>query len=469
MLEAWLLLALTIVLIALNGFFVAAEFAFVTVDRPAVRSAAESGDPKAESVLQGLKTLSTQLSGCQLGITITSLVIGYIAEPSIAALLRPVLSAIGLPESSLLAVSVACAFALATISQMVFSELVPKNWALAEPMRLARWVATPQRMFSRVTAPLLHFFNGSANVVVRLFGITPTEEMASGHSIRELGALAHRSAQRGTLQADLAEHMEQSAELGMRFATDAMTPRARVHFLDSSVPVSRMLNLVRRTGHSRFPVTGEDSDDILGAAHFKDALRLPPEERSRTAVGDIIREIRCVPASMPLDHVLAELRGGLQLAVVVDEFGGTDGIITLEDLMEELVGEITDESDNPEFRYTELSEGAWQFSGLLRPDEIRRLVGIELPEGRASETIGGLLTERLEHFPELGETCTVHARDHEHLDSDQLATPVLADLSAAEMDGRRVALVNVTVRPFDPDEDDEPEPEELDELEDADE
>ncbi|NNG20626.1 HlyC/CorC family transporter [Naumannella sp. ID2617S] len=461
MATAWLLLALVIILIAMNGFFVMAEFALVTVERPAVRRAVSEGDSRAESVQEALRTLSTQLSGCQLGITVTSLIVGFIAEPSIATILQPLLDAAGLPEQAALAVSLSAAFVLATVTQMVFGELVPKNWALAEPLRLARWVATPHRIFCKVTRPLLAFFNGTANVVVRMFGITPAEEMASGHSPRELSALAYRSAREGTLQPELAEHMRQSAELGQRFAADAMTPRARAHFLDATVPVSRLLEYSRRTGHSRFPITGEDADHLVGAAHFSDVLQVPVERRDQVRVSEIMQPIPMVPASMPLDNVLGELRGGLQMAVVIDEYGGTDGIITLEDLMEELVGEITDEQDQPEERCEELGEGRWKFSGLVRPDdELPRLVGLELPQGRVSETLGGLLTERLERFPEQGDSVVVDGRDLGHPDEDGIAPRVRVRLSADHLEGHRVAAVLVELI----DEDEETEESENDEA-----
>ncbi|WP_229123239.1 hemolysin family protein [Enemella evansiae] len=454
MATAWLLLALVIVLIALCGFFVMAEFALVTVDRPAVRRAAEQGDRRAESVQRALGTLSTQLSGCQLGITITSLVIGLIAEPSVAELLRPVLHGLGLGEGVATPISFGLAFVLATLAQMVFSELVPKNWALAEPLRLARWIATPQLAFVAVTRPLLRFFNGTANAVVRLFGVTPSEELASGHSPQELSALAYRSAREGTLHPALAEHMQQTAELGQRFAADAMTPRARADFLDATVPVNRLLAAARRTGHSRFPVIGEDADDVIGAAHFRDALAVPAEDRDRVRLGEIVRTVPAVPASMPLDNVLGQLRGGLQLAIVIDEYGGTDGIITLEDLMEELVGEITDEQDRPQDQITELGPGHWVLSGLVRPDEVRRLIGLELPEGLASETLGGLITERLERFSQVGDTVEATGRDHAHPDADGISPEVPVLLTVRRLDGRRVAEAELEVLP-DPEDADE--------------
>ncbi|MDO5682173.1 MAG: hemolysin family protein [Propionibacteriaceae bacterium] len=450
----WILLGVVVLLIALGGFFVAAEFALVTVDRPAVRRAAMDGDSKALSVQKALATLSTQLSSCQLGITVTSLIVGFIAEPSIATLLRQgPLKSLDLPDSAALPLSFTLAFALATITQMVFGELVPKNWALAEPMRLSRLVATPHRAFTWLMTPVLWVLQGVSNALVRLMGVEPQEEMASGHSPRELSALAERSAREGTIDPELAQRMSSSARLGERFAHDAMTPRARVHFLEVTDPVSELLRWCQRVGHSRFVVVGESTDDVVGVAHFRDALSVPAADRARTSITEILHPVRTVPASMPLDDVLEELRGGLQLAVVIDEYGGTDGIITLEDLMEELVGEIADEQDVPEERFTTLGERHWRLSGLLRPDEVAGLVGIELPEGEASESLGGLITELAERFPTVGDTIDCAALDRLTLDDDDLPTRVIAHLTVNEMDGHRVSWIDLQVTPLAEDDD----------------
>ncbi|MDO5500626.1 MAG: hemolysin family protein, partial [Propionibacteriaceae bacterium] len=392
---------------------------------------------------------STQLSSCQLGITVTSLIVGFIAEPSLAALLRRgPLEAMGLAEAAALPLSFTLAFAIATVSQMVFGELVPKNWALAEPMRLSRLIATPHRAFTWLMRPVLWVLQGSSNAFVRLLGIEPLEEMASGHSPRELSALAERSAREGTIDHDLAQRMSSSAQLGERFARDAMTPRARVHFMDAEDPVSKLLRLSQRLGHSRFVVVGASTDEVHGAVHFRDALSVAAGERRVTPVRQILHTIPAVPSSMPLDNVLEELRGGLQLAVVIDEFGGTDGIITLEDLMEELVGEIADEQDVPEERFLRLGEHHWKLSGMVRPDEVADVTGIRLPEGKVTETLGGLLTELTERFCVAGDEVKIAARDRNALDDDDLPTEVAATLTVTETDGHRVAWIELTVVPL---------------------
>ncbi|WP_062297012.1 hemolysin family protein [Demequina maris] len=454
MTEAWLLLLLAIVLIAANALFVAAEFAFVTVDRPTVDRAAEAGDRRARSLQAGLRNLSTELSGAQLGITVTSLMVGFIAEPSIATLLRVPLEAAGLPEGSALGVALTLAFIIATGTQMVFGELVPKNWAIAEPLRIGRAVAGMQRGFTWFAGPLIRVLNGGANRIVRMFGIEPREELASARSARELQSLAERSGEQGTLEPRVARRLARAAEMRERTASDAMTPRTRVHFVEADASVADVLALASRTGHARFPVMGENVDEIVGVAHFKRALAVPSRSRKSMTVAEIALPVASVPSTMPLSAVLAALREGSQVAVVVDEYGGTDGIVTLEDLVEEIVGEIEDEQDRPVSRHRRLRDGRWSLSGLLRPDEAGEVMGLELPEARESDTLGGLLTERLERFPRVGDVVELEARDESARDEDGLPTPVTASMRVTRLDGHRVDRVVVeVVAPPEPDAD----------------
>ncbi|GGC16067.1 hemolysin family protein [Cellulomonas carbonis] len=441
----WLLLLLVLVLVAANALFVAAEFALVTVDRPTITRLAESGDKRASSVRSALRTLSTQLSGAQLGITVTSLVVGFIAEPSIAALLLGPLASTGLDPDAAAPIAFTAAFLIATATQMVFGELVPKNWAIAEPVRVGRAVAGAQRGFTWASGPLLAVLNGTANRIVRMLGIEPQEELASARSAQELSALAERSAREGSLDAEAARRLSHSVELAERTAADAMTPRPRVRFVDATDPVDVVLELAARTGHARFPVLGEGVDDVVGVVHFKHALAVPKAERGTRTLGQIARPVSAVPSAMPLDVVLEELRGGLQLAVVVDEYGGTDGIITLEDLVEEIVGEIQDEQDRPLGRFRQVGASSWSLSGLLRPDEAGELTGVELPEGRDADTLGGLVTEVLERFPEVDDDVVLDARDTRHPDDLGIPAAVTARLKVTRVDGRRVDRLLLTV------------------------
>lgn len=444
MIVEWLLLAAVVILIAANATFVAAEFALVTVDRPTVSRLSET-DAKAASLREALRTMSTQLSGAQLGITITSLVVGFIAEPSIAALLEVPIEAVGLPEEAASVVAFTAAFLIATVVQMVFGELVPKNWAIAEPLKVGRAVVGFQRAFTWVSRPLLWFLNGTANRLVRAFGMEPQEELASARSAQELAALAARSARQGLLGEDLARRLEHSVALGERTASDAMTPRPRVRFLKLDQTAADVLDAVRATGHARFPVMGDSVDDVRGVVHFKDAVAVPAADRATTPVAGLIRPLRAVPSTMPLGPVLGVLRRGVQMAVVVDEYGGTDGIVTLEDVVEEIVGEIDDEQDRPTRAYRELGERRWSLSGLLRPDEVGETLNLELPEGRESDTLGGLITEELERFPRIGDEVVLAVRDESRPDDDGLPSPAQARLTVTRLDGWRVDRLTLAV------------------------
>ncbi|WP_084075991.1 hemolysin family protein [Demequina sp. NBRC 110052] len=447
MTQAWLLLVLAVALIGANALFVAAEFAFVTADRPTVERAAAKGDKRAASMQAALKKLSTELSGAQLGITVTSLLVGFIAEPSLATLLRGPIEALGLPEGSSLAVSLTISFIIATGSQMVFGELVPKNWALAEPLRVGRAVAGANRGFTWFAGPLIRVLNGTANRIVRAMGMEPREELASARSAQELESVAERSAQRGVLEPRVARRLQRAAEMKATTASDAMTPRTRVHFVSADDSVADLLSLASRTGHARFPVMGENVDDIVGVAHFKRALAVPKSKRRTTPMREICLPIASVPSTMPLSAVLAALREGSQIAVVVDEYGGTDGVVTLEDLVEEIVGEIEDEQDRPVSRFRRVGERTWSLSGLLRPDEAGDIMHVDMPEARESDTLGGFLTEHLERFPRLGDQITVEARDEDERDEDDLATPVRVRLTVTRLDGHRVDRVLLDVMP----------------------
>jgi CBS domain containing-hemolysin-like protein len=438
----WVLLGAVVLLITFNALFVAAEFALVTVDRSTVERRAEAGDRKAGSLLAALRSLSTQLSGAQLGITVTSLVVGFIAEPSIATILRGPLGLTGLSDGATTALAFALAFALATGSQMIFGELVPKNWAIAEPLRVGRAVVGFQRGFTLVTRPLIRVLNGMANAILRVFGIEPSEELASARTPDELASLAHRSAEQGTLGAGTAALLARSIEFGERRAADVMTPRPRVTFVGATDPVDAVLALAVRTGHGRFPVLGDDVDDVLGMVHFKHAVAVPFGERHTRQVREIVHHLPAVPSTMELDPLLGVLRrSGPQMALVVDEYGGTDGVVTLEDLVEEIVGDIQDEQDRPVGRARKYAGGRWLLSGLLRPDEIEDLTELELAEPEESDTLGGLITEVLGRLPDKGDEVRVQARDLADVDEDGVAATTTVSLTVFRTEGHRVDRV----------------------------
>ncbi len=401
-----LLLVAAFLLILANGFFVAAEFGLITVERPDAERAAEAGDRKARRVVSALRELSFQLSGTQLGITITSLVVGMLAEPALAHFLAGPFTAIGIPRGAVSGVSVVVGMLLASAVQMVIGELVPKNWAVSRPLQVARFVAGPQHAFARLFRPVIAALNAVANRLVRSFGVEPADELASARTPDELVSLAQHSAQAGALEADTADLFVRTLSLGELTAQHVMTPRVKVNALQASATAADVVNLTRATGLSRFPVYREKIDEIIGMAHLKDALAVRAPERGRTPVGRITRPPLLVPETLPVQSLLQMLRREQPIAVVVDEYGGTAGVVTLEDIVEELVGEVRDEHDkdvSPELATAPAEDGrpAWDADGSCRVDILQR-IGLQVPEG-PYETVAGLVADLLGRIPAPGD------------------------------------------------------------------
>jgi CBS domain containing-hemolysin-like protein len=430
---AWILLGVAGVLIVGNAIFVAAETALVTVDRNLVESQAREGSVRFGRVRSTLRRLSTYLSGAQLGITVTSLAIGLVAEPSIATLLRGPLEAMGLSVGVTEVLAFAAALLLATAVQMVFGELVPKNIALSRPVESVLWVVIPLLVFTTVTRPLIAVLNGTANQILRLVGVEPVEELRSARTPDELASVVRRAGMQGALGSETAVLMERSLSFSAKTAADVMTPRTRVRTVSWSAPVATVIEATRDTGHSRFPVIGDSVDDIRGLIHVKQAVAVPALDRSTTRVREVMVGPVLVPPSMALDRLLNLLQQpGLQLAVVVDEYSGTAGIVTFEDLVEELVGDVVDEHDTPAPGVRRQPDGTWLLSGLLRPDEIEAAIGLELPAGRADyETVAGLILQLLRRIPDPG---------------DEVDVPG-GTLTVERLDGRRIDRVGVRLHP----------------------
>jgi CBS domain containing-hemolysin-like protein len=401
-----LLLVAAFILILANGFFVAAEFGLVTVERSAAERAAAAGDRRARSVVAAVKRLSFQLSGTQLGITITSLVVGMLAEPALGDLLTGPVRAAGLPRGAAGGVAVVVGMTAASAVQMVVGELVPKNWAVSRPLAVARMVAGPQRAFSRAFRPLIDLLNRASNRLVRALGVEPADELASARTPTELVSLARHSALAGALEPDTADLFVRTLSLGELTAENVMTPRVRVSALEDTATAADVLNLTRATGLSRFPVYDERVDDITGMVHLKDALAVPAEERPRTPVGALAVAPLLVPESLPVRQLLGLLRSQQPIAVVVDEYGGTAGLVTLEDIVEEIVGEVRDEhdaADVPELAPAAAEGGApsWSADGGTRVDTLER-IGLAAPEG-PYETVAGLVADLLGRIPAPGD------------------------------------------------------------------
>ena len=407
-----------VLLILLNAFFVAGEFAIVAVDRSLVERKARDGERAARRILHSLRNLSFELSGAQLGITVTSLVLGAIAEPAVASLIEPVLLAIPfIPEETSLAVSVLLTLVLATGFQMVFGELVPKNLAIARPYRSAVWFGIPMQVVNRLLRQLILLLNNSANWTVRRLGIEPREELAGVRSMEELELMIRSSGEEGRLDDEEMELLTRAITFTEKVAADAMVPRVSVVGLSRHDSIAELRRTSAATGHSRFPVFDEGLDDIVGVVHVKDSITVPASRIPVTPVGEIAQAALQVPESSTLENLLSELqKAGRGMAIVVDEYGGTAGVVTIEDLLEEIFGDIEDEYD----REPEADAGAEEIevlSGLLHRHEVEETVGFEWPDGRY-ETLGGFLVSRLGRFPRVGEVIRIGDTSFEILAMD---------------------------------------------------
>jgi CBS domain containing-hemolysin-like protein len=400
-----------VVLLTLGtAVFVAAEFSLTTLERSQVdRHVEQVGDRTARDIQRAHRSLSFQLSGAQLGITITTLITGYVAEPAIANLIEPGLTAIGLSVGAANAVAIVVALLAATSLSMVFGELVPKNLAIARPLQTARAVATIQVVFSSIFRWLINGLNGSANWIVRRFGVEPAEELRSARSPEELGSLVRSSAERGTLDVGTATLLDRSLRFGDRTADELMTPRVQVEALRADASVLDLIELAKRTGFSRFPVHGGDLDDVRGVVHVKQVFSVPTAQRDTTRVVSLARPVLTVPESLNGDTLLDRLRSSsLQAALVVDEYGGTAGLVTLEDLVEEIVGDVRDEHDRREASPVRaLGPDSWIVSGLLRDHEVAEATGFHMPDGDY-ETLAGLVLARLGRIPEVNDEVRVN-------------------------------------------------------------
>jgi CBS domain containing-hemolysin-like protein len=412
-------LAAVALLIFGNGVFVAAEFSLVAVDRAAVARQADT-DRRAAGVLKALRQLSFQLSGAQLGITVTSLLVGYIAEPALAGLFRAPLEAMGLPADTAHALGIPLALLVASAAQLVYGELVPKKWAISQPMRVARAVAPFQRGFSRVLGPVVRAFNGLANLIVRALGIEPQDELVSARTPAELRSVVRTSAEEGALPPGLAHLLAHTLRFPQMTAEDAMTPRVKVVALQADEPVSALLETARSSGFTRFPVYRADIDDVIGVAEVRDGFGVPEAARPARPLSAVCRPVERVPATLHADELLARLRRpGAHLAVVADEYGGTAGVVTVEDLIEELVGEVADEYDRPRPPgIRRQPDGSVVLTGLTNIDDVPDELGLRLPPG-PYETVGGLVTHRLGRLARPDDVVLLVAADtHDALPSE---------------------------------------------------
>ena len=428
-----------VLLTAGTAVFVAAEFSLTALERSTVEANVRSGDRRDQMVQRAHRTLSTQLSGAQVGISITTLATGFLAEPVVARLIAPGLTALGLPDQLVSGVALALAILIATSLSMVFGELVPKNLAVARPVPTARWSAGPQLLFSLVFTPLIRLTNGTANWILRRMGIEPAEELRSARSPQELVSLVRTSARSGSLDPVTIVLVDRSLQFGVRTAEELMTPRSMIESLEADDTVADLSEAAVRTGHSRFPVIRGDLDETIGMVHVKQVFAVPHAQRSAPRLSDLAQPVTKVPSTLDGDAVMSEVRAnGLQTALVVDEYGGTAGMVTVEDLIEEIVGDVRDEHDVEPPDVVQAGRD-WHVSGLLRIDEVAEGTAFRAPEGDY-ETIGGLVLEKLGHIPEEGESVELTAFDPDGMVED----PIRWRATVVTMDGRRIDTLRLT-------------------------
>jgi CBS domain containing-hemolysin-like protein len=424
MLTEWLLVALGVLLTFGTAVFVASEFSLVTLDPGVVARQTAPDDRRGQSVVAALRRLSTELSGAQVGITLTTILLGYTTQPAVTRLLRGT----GGGGTTAAVVSAVVALVLVNGFSMVVGELIPKNFALAVPLATARAVAPLQRGFTSALRPVIGVLNGSANALLRRVGVEPREELSGARSPQELAALVRRSAEVGTLDESTATLLTNSIDFGELTAVDVMTDRQRMVVVRRDDSAADVVALARRTGHSRFPVIGASSDEIDGLVHLRQAVAVPYERRGDVPAAALMVEAPRVPETVHLGPLLVELRAqGLQMAVVVDEYGGTSGVVTLEDVVEELVGEVADEHDRRRSSVARTDDGSWLLPGVLRPDELAEVTGLRVPDDGPYETLGGLLMARLGRIPVQGD----------EIDEDGVR------IAVDRMAGRRVERVRV--------------------------
>ncbi|WP_431280392.1 hemolysin family protein [Leifsonia poae] len=414
-----------------TGLFVASEFALVNLDRGELEARRERGESRLSMTIAALKITSTHLSSAQLGITLTTLLTGYTMEPAISSLLSGPLMSMAVPQAAIGPIATTVAIVVATLLSMILGELVPKNFALALPIATAKLVIPFQTVFTVVFRPFIALLNGTANGVLRLFGIEPKEELSGARTAEELSSLVRRSASAGLLEEDTATLLSRTLAFSSRTGDDVMTPRPRIATVQRNEKAQAVIDLARKTGYSRFPVIDEDIDDIVGIVHIKQAVAVPRERRSRVPVSALQTDALRVPETMSLDTLLGELRArGYQMAIVVDEYGGTSGIATLEDLVEEIVGEVADEHDRTRAGVVR-GRDSLTFPGILRPDELLERADVTVPEDGPYETVAGFVMNELGRLPVVGDEVPIDG----------------GTLRVERLDGRRVDRIRYTPDP----------------------
>ena len=402
-------LAIAVALLLANGFFVAAEFALLASRRSRVEQLAADGVRGASSALAGIRELSLMLAGAQLGITMASLGLGAVAEPAIAHAFEPLLERFALPSGLVHGLAFTFAMAIVVFLHMVVGEMAPKSLSISNPERAAVWLAPPFRAFTWVFRPFIRMLNAMANAIVRLCGVEPQDELAAAHAPSDLLMLVKESAEQGTLSSDQHGLLERALDLSGLDAEAAMSPRRDIVAIEADATLEQIERVAAESGRSRLPVFEKELDHVVGVLHVKDVLRVPNAERGTVNARSLARPAFVTVESRPIEDLMIDMRQArAHVALVVDEYGSVSGLVALEDLIEELIGDFEDETDVARERRAQLQraqrrpDGSIAVAATMRPDELEDLTGVMLPSGDY-ETIAGYVIAELERLPEVGD------------------------------------------------------------------
>jgi CBS domain containing-hemolysin-like protein len=440
------------VIIGANGYFVAQEFAYMSVDRPTLRARAQSGDARAARALKVTDRTSFMLSGAQLGITVTGLLVGFVAEPLVGESLGKILNTGGVPAAVAVTVGTVIALVVAAVIQMIFGELFPKNLAIANPTPLSTALARSTLIYLAVFGWLISFFDKSSNALLRLIRVEPVHDLDVSASAEDLEYIVDTSRESGDLPEGLFVLLDRILDFPEQDVEHAMVPRSKTDLLSPGTTIAEVRKMMA-TSHTRYPVV-DASDNPVGVVHLADVLGMSRTDTS--PVTKIMRDPVVLPTSMTLPDALEQLiESKNQMACVIDEYGGFVGIITTEDLGEELIGDIRDEHDGAgNDEVLELAEGRWSVPGALPIDELERLLDFDLPEGDW-ETLSGLIISQHGGLPDQGEIVEIELEGTaEDLTSGDLVKRFLI-AEIATLQRRVPARVNIEIREVSEDEDDD--------------
>jgi CBS domain containing-hemolysin-like protein len=422
---------LALFLVGLNGFFVAAEFALVRVRDSRIQQLEQEGSVRARVVRDALRDLDAYLSVCQVGITMASLGLGWVGEPAVAHLIEPFLGAAGITNERVVSIiAFVVGFAIITYAHLVFGEQAPKYFSIQRAEATSLWISRPLRIFMVLFRPLVWVVNASTNFVLRPWGVKLGGEMEA-HSEEELRIMISSATASGELEPEEREYLNNVFDFGDRVAREVMVPRPDIEALRVDLPLPEMVDAAVFGRYTRYPVYEEDLDHILGAVHVKDLLRAARENPDDFDVRSIIRDCLVVPENKPIEQILREFQQRkLQMAIVIDEWGSVEGLITIEDVLEEIVGEIQDEFDEGEATIEEIGDGVYAVDGRIPITEVNEYFGLDLPH-EDFDTIGGYVLGTLGRPPEPGDT----------VEADGVA------LHVKSVDGPRVSMLTLRREP----------------------